>query len=144
MSATTQPATPAKHGTTDASSIPGAAPERAKYHHRRVIVDASWRAARAWISAAHPTGLDAARPELVVKFPALAENIDALELVAQRKASTYENEPNATPSAFQAHLARWEAAALDGLAALNHAQLETSPGHQLDLPQLRKREVSNA
>jgi hypothetical protein len=81
---------------------------------------------------------------LRAQFPELAENIDALELVAQRKASAYLDEPNASPSAFQAALARWQAAALDGLAALNHAQLETSPGHQLELPQLRKREVSNA
>ena len=104
-----------------------------KYPHRLAIVESSWRAARAWISLAYPSGLDAARPELTAKFPELVANIARLALVAQRKASAYLDEPNASPSAFQAALARWQAAALDGLAALNHAQLETSPGHQLEL-----------
>jgi hypothetical protein len=112
--------------------------------HRAAYVATAWRSARSWIGVAHPVDLDAALTELKAAYPALAENIARLALVAQVEASTYENEPNASPSAFQAALARWQAAALDGLAALNHAQLETSPGHQLELPQLRKREVSNA
>ena len=132
MPATTQPAPPAKHGTTDASSSPGVAPERAAYPHRRLIVESSWRAARSWISLAYPSGLDAARPELVAAFPELVANVDALELAAQQEASTYQNEPNATPGAFQAHLAQWQAAVLDACAALAYVQPGDGPG-QLEL-----------
>jgi hypothetical protein len=115
----------------------GLAHSRPKYPHRRVFVLASWRSAHAWISAAYPSGLDAARPDLTAEFPELAANIDALELAAQQEASTYQNEPNATPSAFQAALARWERAFMDGLQALAYAQ-PAATGHQLEM------EVSHA
>jgi hypothetical protein len=80
---------------------------------------------------------------LRAQFPALAENVEHLRRVAEAEATQFEAKPAATPELFQVTLAQWEAAVLDGLAALNHAQLEASPGHQLDLPQLRKLEASH-
>jgi hypothetical protein len=96
-------------------------------------VDAAWRSARSWLGVAYPGPLDAARPELVAAFPELVANVDALELAAQQEASTYQNEPNATPGAFQAALRAWERAVLDALAALEHVQHGDGPRHQLEL-----------
>ncbi|MGA7741188.1 MAG: hypothetical protein WBP56_14490 [Polyangia bacterium] len=90
----------------------------AKYPHRRVFVDASWRSARAWIERAYPSGLDAARPELVTAYPELAANVDRLELAAHQAANVFENTPEATGDAFQVALRTWEAAVLDACAAL--------------------------
>ena len=105
----------ASKGSGPAHSVP-------KYPHRRVYVLASWRAAHAWIEAAYPSGLDAARPELTAAFPELAANIDALELAAQQAANLYENEPAASPDAFTSALRAWERTVLDGLAALDSAR----------------------
>ena len=120
---------------TVAETLPGTAPTvspgtvaapggrtAAKYPHRRVFVLASWRSAYAWIEAAYPAGLDAARAELTAAFPELAANIDRLEQAAQQAASTFENEATATLDAFQAALSAWERAVLDGLAALDSAR----------------------
>lgn len=94
----------------------------AKFPHRRVFVLASWRAARSWISLAYPVDLDAALVELKAKLPELVANVDRLEQAALREASTYENEPAASPDAFQAALREWERAATDALAALDCAR----------------------
>jgi len=116
---------------TQAETLPAAAPtvspataaarggqSAAKYPHRRVFVDASWRSARAWIERAYPSGLDAARPELMAKFPELVANVDHLRETAEAEAAHYEAEPAATPELFQAALRQWEAAVLDACAAL--------------------------
>jgi len=100
----------------------GLAHSRPKYPHRRVFVLASWRAARSWISLAYPVDLDAALVELKAKLPELVANVDRLEQAALREASTYENEPAASPDAFQAALREWERAATDALAALDCAR----------------------
>ncbi|MGB8298799.1 MAG: hypothetical protein WCG85_25505 [Polyangia bacterium] len=120
---------------SESTAIEGRCPAHSapKFPHRRVFVLASWRSAHAWIEHAYPSGLDAARPDLTAKFPELVANIDHLEQAAEREATTFENVATASPDAFTAALRKWEAATLDGLAALNHAQLEASPGHQLDL-----------
>jgi hypothetical protein len=55
-------------------------------------------------------------------FPELVANINALELAVQVEASTYQNTANVDPGAFQVALAQWEAAVLDGLAALANAR----------------------
>ena len=120
---------------TQAGTLPGTAPtvsttsqgrgdghSAAKFPHRRVFVLASWRAAHAWIETAYPGGLDAARPDLTAKVPELVANINRLEQAAESEATTYENEPAASPDAFQAALGKWEAATLDGLAALDSAR----------------------
>jgi hypothetical protein len=105
-----------------ASEAGSLAHTRPKFPHRRALTEASWRAAHAWIETAYPGGLDAARPELTAKFPELAQNCDRLEQAAQQAASMFESEPTATPDAFQAALRAWEAATLDGLAALDNAR----------------------
>jgi hypothetical protein len=99
-------------------------------------VDAAWRSAHAWISLAHTGDLDRALVELKAQFPALAENIDHLRQIAEAEAAHYEAEPAATSELFQAALAQWEAAVLDGLAALNRAQPGDAPGHQLEIPEV--------
>ena len=101
--------------------------------HRAAYVAPAWRSARVWVGVAFPTDLDAALTELKAAYPALAENIARLEHVAQQEASTYQNEPNATPGAFQAALRAWERAVLDALAALEHVQHGDGPRHQLEL-----------
>jgi hypothetical protein len=55
--------------------------------HRRAHTLTAWRSARAWIEAAYPSGLDAARPELAAKFPELLASIDRLEQAAQQAAN---------------------------------------------------------
>jgi len=110
--------------------------------HRAAYVATAWRSARSWIGVAYPGPLDAALDTLRAQFPALAENIARLALVAEGEASVYENTANVDCSAFQAHLARWERAFMDGLQALAYAQ-PAATGHQLDLPQLRKLEVAH-
>jgi hypothetical protein len=114
-----------------------------RFSHRRATVDAAWRQARSWIGVAFPRALDSALTEMRAAFPALAENIDHLRETAEAGALHYQCEPGAGPDAFQAALRAWEAATLDGLAALASARPEASPGHQLDLPQLRKLEASH-
>ncbi|MGB8297375.1 MAG: hypothetical protein WCG85_18260 [Polyangia bacterium] len=90
--------------------------------HRRAYVLTAWRSAHAWIEAAYPSGLDAARAELAAAFPELAQNCDRLERAAQQAANLYENEPAASPDAFTSALRAWERAVLDGLAALDSAR----------------------
>ena len=90
--------------------------------HRRAYVLTAWRQVRAWIGVSLPGPLDIALDTLRAQFPALAENIARLEHVAQQEALHFEAEPAATPELFQAALRQWEAAVLDGLAALNHAR----------------------
>jgi hypothetical protein len=87
-------------------------------------VDAAWRSAKSWISLAYPGPLDIALGTLRAQFPALAENITRLEHVAEQEALHFEAEPAATPELFQVALAQWQAACLDGLQALAHAQVE--------------------
>jgi hypothetical protein len=113
------------------------------FPHRAAYVATAWRSARTWIGVAYPRDLDRALVELKAAFPLLAENMARLEHVAQQEALHFESEPGAGPDAFTAALREWERATLDGLAALDHSQLEASPGHQLDLPQLRKLEASH-
>jgi alanyl-tRNA synthetase len=96
-----------------------------------------------WVGVAFPTDLDAALTELKAAYPALAENVERLRQVAEAEATHYEAEPAATPELFTAALASWERATMDGLQALSYVQLAASPGHQLDLPQLRKLDVSH-
>ena len=122
MLATTQPAPPAKHGTTDANSSPRTAPERAAYPHRAAYVATAWRSARVWVGVAFPTDLDAALTELKAAYPALAENVERLRRVAEAEATHYEAAPAATPELFTAALAAWERACMDGLAALDSAR----------------------
>jgi hypothetical protein len=86
--------------------------------HRAAYVATAWRQARAWIGVAYPPDLDSALTELRAKFPALAANVEHLRRVAEAEAAHFEAEPAATPELFQAALRQWEAATLDGLAAL--------------------------
>lgn len=132
-----------EHRCAGVAIAPRDAPSAPRYPHRHAIVESSWRAAHAWISRSHAGGLDAARPELATAYPELLANIDHLEHATHQAANLFQNTPAATPDAFQAALATWEAACLDACAALDHAQLEASPGHQLDLPQLRKLEAAH-
>jgi hypothetical protein len=117
--------------------------ENLPFPHRAAYVATAWRQAQAWLGVAYPGPLDTALVELAAKFPELAENIARLEHVAQQEALHFESEPGAGPDAFAAALREWERAVLDALAALDHAQPEASPGHQLDLPQLRKVEAAH-
>jgi hypothetical protein len=93
-----------------------------RFSHRQATVDAAWRQARAWIGVAYPGPLDTALDTLQARFPALAENVEHLRWVAEQEGVHYEAEPAATPELFQAALSQWEAACLDGLAALAHAK----------------------
>ena len=140
---------PPRGACTSAGALAGVTPEvtrtnavlTPKFPHRHHDTEATWRAARSWLTLAFPAGLDVARVELQARFPDLAQNIAFLEQAAEREASTFENTADADMSAFLAALGTWEKATLDGLAALDHARLEASPGRQLDLPQLRKLEA---
>jgi hypothetical protein len=117
--------------------------ENLPFPHRAAYVATAWRQAQAWLGVAYPGPLDTALDTLRAQFPALAENVERLRQVAEAEATHYEAEPAATPELFTAALAQWERVVLDGLAALEHAQPEASPGHQLDLPQLRKLEAAH-
>ena len=120
----------AQGSTARASTATGGACQSAanppRFPHRRVFVDSSWRAARAWIGVAYPTvKLEAALSDLQARFPALAANIARLEAAAQSEATTYQNEPTTAARSFQAAIHEWETAVLDGLAALAFSKRET-------------------
>ncbi|MGB8293884.1 MAG: hypothetical protein WCG85_00505 [Polyangia bacterium] len=90
--------------------------------HRRAYILTCYQAAHERLEATYPSGTDNARAELASMFPELAANCDHLEQAAQREATAYENEATASPDAFTAALRKWEAATLDGLAALDNAR----------------------
>ena len=115
---------------TSAGALAGVTPEVTrtnavlppKFPHRHHDTEATWRAARSWLTLAFPAGLDVARVELQARFPDLAQNIARLELAAEREATTFENTADATMQPFLGALGAWERSVLDALAALAHAK----------------------
>ena len=90
--------------------------------HRHAYVVTAFESAHQRIEAAFPGGTDDARAELAAMFPDTLRDIDRAEAAAQLAASAYADGTTATPAAFLAAVAKWEASVLDGFAALDNAR----------------------
>jgi hypothetical protein len=93
-----------------------------KTPHRRAYVLTAFESAHRRIEATYPAGMDSARAELEILFPALLANLDRAERHAQQAATAYADGATASPDTLTSALAEWERAVFDALTALDNAR----------------------